>query len=190
MNFHHLPLAASFTMPDISPYLTKGADAGNGVTLMIGDMYVWGLLGGGPLVILAGLALVRIMFARVKFFALEYGQGGFFGRAKAIAPFIFLGTLLLLVGAAGTWLGWQAQGYSAILTANGVTEMMRGETLRYEWADVSGQAGHIKSTDFWIAFSKDGRRCRLQFQQRFIGEKLQDKAIAITESSLSMLPQR
>ncbi|MBE2287309.1 MAG: hypothetical protein IAE77_27895 [Prosthecobacter sp.] len=183
-------LAAAITMPDISPYLTKGADAGSGVTLHVGDPYVWGLLGGGPLLILAGVVLIKIMFGRVKFFALEFGNDGFFGRAKVIAPFIFLGSLLFLAGVAGTWLGWQAQGYSVTLNANGVTEITRGETLRYSWEDVSGRADHIKSTDFWLAFTKDDRRCRLQFQQRFIGEKLQDKAIAIAENSLSFTSPR
>lgn len=190
MNFPPLPIAAAFALPDFSQYLTKGANAGDGVTLMIGDMYVWGLLGGGPLLIIAGLALMKIMFARVKFFALEYGNGGFFGRMKAIGPFIVLGMLLLLVGAAATFAGWLAQGYSATLTANGVTEVMRGETRRYAWVDASDKAEHIKSTDFWVAFSKDDHRCRLQFQQRYIGEKLQDKAIAITELGISTLPRR
>lgn len=190
MNLPPPLVAAAITMPDISPYLTKGTDAGNGVTLQIGDMYVWGLFGGGPLLILAGLVLIKIMFGRVKFFALEFGHGGFFGRAKAIAPFIVLGSLLFLAGAAGTWLGWQAQGYSVTMNANGVIENTRGDTRRYTWDDVSGRAEHIKSTDFWLAFSKDGHRCRLQFQQRYIGEKLQDKAIAIAENSLSFTSSR
>lgn len=183
-------LAAAITMPDISPYLTKGADAGSGVTLHVGDPYVWGLLGGGPLLILAGVVLIKIMFGRVKFFALEFGNDGFFGRSKVIAPFIVLGSLLFLAGAGGTWLGWQAQGYSVTMNANGVTENARGDTLRYAWDDVSGRAEHIKSTDFWLAFSKDGHRCRLRFQQRYIGEKLQDKAIAIAENSLSFTSPR
>jgi len=185
-----LPLLAAVSLPDISPFLTKAAAAGDGVVLMVGDMYTWGLLGGGPLLIIAGLVLVRIMFKRAEFFALEYGNSGLLGRVKVIAPFIFLGSLLLLVGAAALWTGWQAKGYSATLAASGVTEVMFGETRRYEWANVSGRADHVKSTDFWLAFSKDGRRCRLQFQQRYIGEKLQDKAIAIAEIGLSNSPLR
>jgi len=190
MNSSLLLLAAAVPIPDISPFLTKAADSGDGVTLLVGDMYTWGLLGGGPLLVIAGIAMVKVMFTRVKFFALEYGNGGFFGRVKVIGPFVVLGTLLLLLGGAAFWLGWQAKGYSATLAASGVTEAMLGETRRYDWADASGKADHIKSTDFWLAFSKDGRRCRLKFQQRYIGEKLQDKAIAIAEVGISNSPLR
>lgn len=178
-------LAAAITLPDISPFLTKGSDAGNGVTLMIGDLYTWGLLGGGPLLILAGLALVKIMFARVKFFALEYGNGGFWDRAKIITPFITLGSLLLLLGVAAAFLGWQSLGYSVTLNTAGLTEVTRGQSTSYAWTDASAAAERIKSTEFWIAFAKDDHKCRVDFQQRYIGEKLQDKAIAITETSLS-----
>jgi hypothetical protein len=183
-------LATSIPLSDISLYLTKAADAGDGVTLMIGDMYTWGLLGGGPLLVIAGIAMVKIMFTRVKFFALEYGNGSFFGRVKVIAPFIFFGSVLQLAGLGSFWIGWQAKGYSATLAASGVTEVIFGETRRCDWADASGKADHIKSTDFWLAFSKDGHRCRLRFQQRYIGEKLQDKAIAIAEIGLSNSPLR
>jgi hypothetical protein len=178
-------LAAAITLPDISPFLTKGSDAGNGVTLMIGDLYTWGLLGGGPLLILGGLVLVKIMFARVKFFALEYGNGGFWDRVKIITPFITLGSLLLLIGAAAAYVGWLSLGYSVTLNAAGLTEQTRFQTTRYDWTDTSAAAERIKSTEFWIAFAKDDRKCRVYFQQRFIGEKLQDKAIAITENALS-----
>ncbi len=185
MNSFSPLLAATFTMPDISPLLTKGSDAGNGVTLMIGDLYTWGLLGGGPLLILAGLAMVKIMFARVKFFALEYGNGGFWDRAKIITPFITLGSLLLLIGATAIVLGWLGLGYSVTLNPTGLTEVARFQTTRYTWTDASAAAERIKSTEFWIAFAKDDRKCRVDFQQRYIGEKLQDKAIAITENALS-----
>ncbi len=178
-------LAAAITLPDISPFLTKGSDAGNGVTLKIGDLYTWLLLGGGPLLILGGLMLVKIMFTRVKFFALEFGNGTFFGRARVIAPFITLGAACLLIGGAATWLGWQSQGYSATLTATGLTEMTRGTVTRFDWTEASSASERIKSTEFWVVFAKDGRQCRVEFQQRYIGEKLQDKAIAITENALS-----
>ena len=134
-----LPLSFDVTgLLDLSPYLTKGSDTGNGVTLMIGDMYSWGLLGGGPLLILAALMLVKIMYARVKFFALEYGNGGFFGRVRAIAPFITLGTALFLVGVAALWIGWQVLGYSVTVNAKGVTETTQEQTIHYEWADATG----------------------------------------------------
>lgn len=180
-------IAASFTLPDISPLLNKAADAGNGVTLTIGDMYTWGLLGGGPLLILGGLALVKIMFNRVKFFALEYGNGGFFGRLKIIGPFVVFGSLLLLLGLTSLWLGWQSQGYSVTLTANGLVEMTRGESYHYGWTEMNAEASsrHIKSTDFTVVFTHDGRRCAARFQQRYIGEALQDKAIGIAEQAIS-----
>jgi len=170
---------------DISPYLTKGGDAGNGVTLMVGDIYTYILLGSGPLLVIAAFVLVKVMYERVKFFALEFGNGGFFGRLKAIGPSIVLGAALFLLGAAATWLGWQSMGYSVTLSAKGLHEVSRSESVHYEWSDVTSAADRIKSTEFWVAFAKDGRKCRVDFQQRFIGEKLQDKAIAIAEAALA-----
>ncbi len=184
MNLPPLPLDLTNSL-DLSPYMTKGSDAGNGVTLMIGDMYTYALLGGGPLLVIAALVLVKVMYARVKFFALEFGNGGFFGRLKVIVPFLSMGTVLLLIGAAATWLGWQSMGYSATLTTQGVNEVTRGESVRYEWADATSASERIKSTEFWVAFAKDGRKCRVSFQQRYIGEKLQDKAIIIAEDALT-----
>ena len=137
------------------------------------------------MLILAGLVLVKIMFARVKFFALEYGNGGFWDRAKIITPFITLGSLLLLLGIGAASIGWLSLGYSVTLNAVGLTEVTRFQTIRYAWTDASAAAERIKSTEFWIAFAKDDHKCRVHFQQRYIGEKLQDKAIAITENSLS-----
>lgn len=184
MNSPPFPFSLTGSL-DLSPYLTKGVDAGNGVTLMIGDMYTYVLLGGGPLLILAAFVLVKIMYARVKFFALEYGNGGFLGRIKAIGPFITLGGGLLLLGSVATWLGWQSMGYSVTLSAQGVHEVTRSTSVRYEWSDATSAAERIKSTEFWVVFAKDGRKCRVDFQQRYIGEKLQDKAIAIAESALA-----
>lgn len=170
---------------DLSPYLTKGTDAGNGVTLMIGDVYTYLLLGSGPLLVIAAFVLVKVMYGRVKFFALEFGNGGFFGRLKVIGPSIVLGVALFLLGVTATWLGWQSMGYSVTLNAQGLHEVTRSASVRYEWSDATNAAERIKSTDFWVAFAKDGRKCRVNFQQRFIGEKLQDKAIAIAEAALA-----
>jgi hypothetical protein len=170
---------------DISPYLVKGMDSGNGVTLMIGDMYTYALLGSGPLLVIAAFVLVKVMYARVKFFALEFGNGSFTGRLKVIVPSIALGVALFLLGATAVWLGWQSMGYSVTLSAKGLHEVSRNESVRYEWSDATSAAERIKSTEFWVAFAKDGRKCRVSFQQRFIGEKLQDKAIAIAEQALA-----
>jgi hypothetical protein len=170
---------------DLSPYLIKGSDAGNGVTLMIGDLYTYGLLGGGPLLVIAAFVLVKIMYARVKFFALEYGDGGFFGRLKVIVPFVTLGVVLFLLGSAATYLGWQGMGYSVTLTSQGVHEVSRSDSIRYSWAEATSAAERIKSTEFWVEFTKSGRKCRVDFQQRYIGEKLQDKAIVIAEEALA-----
>lgn len=172
------------TMTDLSPYLTKGSDAGTGVTLMVGDLYTYSLLGGGPLLIIAALVLVKIMYARVKFFALEFGDGGFFGRLKVILPFLGLGGVLLVLGVAAIWIGWQTMGYSVTLSSKGVHEVSRSASIHYAWADATSAATRIKSTEFWVAFAKDGRKCRVNFQQRYIGEKLQDKAILIAEEAL------
>jgi hypothetical protein len=180
------PFSTDITvLMDLSPYLTKGSDAGNGVTLMIGDLYTYSMLGGGTLLVLAALVLVKIMYGRVKFFALEFGNGGFFGRVKAILPFISLGAVLWLLGAAAIWIGWQVMGYSVTLSADGAHEVSRSASIHYAWADATSAAKRIKSTEFWVAFAKDGRKCRVNFQQRYIGEKLQDKAIVIAEEALA-----
>ena len=180
------PFSFDITGPlDLSPYLTKGSDAGNGVMLMIGDMYTYALLGSGPLLVIAALVLVKVMYARVKFFALEFGNGGVFGRLKAIGPSIVMGAVLFFLGAATTWLGWQSAGYSVTLSAQGVHEVSRSDSVRYAWSDATSASERIKSTEFWVAFAKDGRKCRVDFQQRYIGEKLQDKAIAIVENALA-----
>ena len=169
-------------------FLTAGHAVGNGVKLTVGGLYTWGFLIGGPLLMLAGVLLVKVMYARVQFFALEFGNGGSLGRMKAIAPFIALGTALLLLGGGGAYLGWQTLDYSVTLTAAGLSETRHGATIRYEWADVQDVSKRIKSTEFFILFAKDGRKCRVIFQQRLIGEILQDKAIAIAENALSSVP--
>lgn len=181
-----LPFSIEITsLLDISPYLVKGQDSGNGVTLMIGDMYTYALLGSGPLLVIAAFVLVKVMYDRVKFFALEFGNGGFAGRLKGIVPSIALGAVVLALGVAATWLGWQSMGYSVTLSAKGLREVSRSESVQYEWSDATSAAERIKSTEFWVAFAKNGRKCRVSFQQRFIGEKLQDKAIAIVEQALA-----
>lgn len=180
------PLSFDFIKStDLSPYLTKGVDAGNGVTLMIGDVYTYLLLGSGPLLVIAAFVLVKVMYGRVKFFALEFGNGGVFGSLKVIGPSIVLGVVLFLLGVGAAWLGWQGMGYSVTLSAQGLHEVTRSQSIRYEWSDATSAAERIKSTDFWVAFAKNGRKCRVDFQQRFIGEKLQDKAIAIAEQALA-----
>lgn len=170
---------------DFSPYLTRGLDSGNGVTLMVGHQYTYPLLIGGPLLVIAALVLVKTMYARTRFFAMEFGSEGFFGRIKVIAPSLVLGGLLLVLGAAVALLGWHCQGYSVTLTAQGVRQVSRSGSALYAWADASSAAKRIKSTEFWVLFARDGRKCRVEFQQRYIGEKLQDKAIAITENALA-----
>lgn len=180
------PFSSGITgLLDISPYLVKGIDAGNGVTLMVGDLYTYMLLGGGPLLIIAAFVLVKVMYERVKFFALEFGNGGFTGRLKGIVPSISLGAVVFLLGVAATWLGWQSMGYSVTLNAKGLHEVSRSGSVHYEWSDATSAAERLKSTEFWVAFAKGGHKCRVNFQQRFIGEKLQDKAIAIAERALA-----
>lgn len=173
-------LLAAISMPDLSPYLTKGAVLTDGVLLRPADMHTWLLLGGGGLLILGGLALVKVMYSRVKFFALEYGKG----RFSVTLPYILAGTVLMVAGVAGAWLGWQALGYSLKLDSTGLTERWNGGSAHYAWEDAESASERIKATDFWISFVKDGRTCRVRFQQRYIGEAAQDKAIAITEGSL------
>ena len=182
------PLSFLLDLPravDFSPYLTKGADAGNGITLLVGYQYTYPLLIGGPLLLIVALVLVKIMYARTRFFAMEFGNEGFFSRIKVIAPTLALGGLLLVLGMALAWLGWQFQGYSVTLTAQGVHQVSRSGSALYAWADATSASKRIKSTEFWVVFARDGRKCRVEFQQRYIGEKLQDKAIAIAEHALA-----
>lgn len=179
MIFCH-PILAALPMPDLSPYLTKGATLSEGVLLRPGDVYTWLLLGGGVLVVLGGLVLMKMMYARVKFFALEFGKG----RLITSLPYLVIGTLLVVGGGAAGWLGWQALGYSVKLDATGLTEKSRGGSFHYQWEDAASASERIKATEFWIEFVKEGRTCRVRFQQRFLGETLQDKAILLTESGL------
>lgn len=181
----HTPVGPVYL--DISSLLTVGRDAGNGVTLAVDPLYVWGLLIGGPVLVLAGLLLVKIRYSRAKYFAMEFGNGSFFGRLKAVFHFIVLGALMLLLGCGATWVGWQMSGYSVTLTAAGLTETQQAETTRYAWEDATLASERIKSTGFWISFTKAGRKCHVSFQQRHIGEALQDKAIAISENALSAI---
>ncbi len=170
---------------DFSPYLTRGLDSGAGVTLMVGYQYIYPLLIGGPLLVIAALVLVKTMYVRTRFFAIEFGNEGFFGRIKVIAPTLAFSVLLLVLGAAVAWLGWQCQGYSVTLTAQGLHQVSRSGSSVYAWADATSAAKRIKSTEFWVVFAQGSRKCRVEFQQRYIGEKLQDKAIAITENALA-----
>ncbi|MBB5032290.1 hypothetical protein [Prosthecobacter vanneervenii] len=182
------PLSFLLDLPhavDFSPYLTKGVDVGNGIKLMVGYQYTYPLLIGGPLLLIAAWVLVKTMYARTKFFAMEFGNAGFFGRIKVIAPSLALGGFLLVLGAALGWLGWQSQGYSVTLTAQGVHQVSRSGSALYAWADATSASKRIKSTEFWVVFAQGSLKCRVEFQQRYIGEKLQDKAIAITENALA-----
>lgn len=182
------PLSFFLDIPravDFSPYLTKGIDSGNGITLTVGYQYTYPLLIGGPLLVIAALVLVKTMYARTRFFAMEYGNEGFFGRIKVIAPTLAFSGLLLVLGSAVGWLGWQCQGYTVTLTAQGVHQVSRGGSVLYAWADATRASERIKSTEFWVAFANGGRKCRVEFQQRYIGEKLQDKAIAIVDNALA-----
>lgn len=180
-------MAASITSwIDPSPYLTKASGAGGGVMLEIGDLYVWSLIGAAPLLVISALVLIRAMYVRVEFFAMEFGRGGFWGRVKAIGHIIALGLILMVVGVVAGGLGWYASGYSVTLTSSGLSEVSREGNMTYGWEDVLTASDHIRSTDFGITFARGARRCRVTFRQKYIGEDLQDKAIAIAESAISL----
>lgn len=181
----HTPAGSLYL--DVSSLLTVGSDAGNGVSLAVDPLYVWGLLIGGPMFIIAAVILVKVKYAGVKFFTMEFGNGSFFGRLKAIFPHLVLGSAMLLLGFASVYAGWQLMGYSMTLNAVGLIETHHDETTRYAWEEADKASERIKSTGFWISFAKGSRKCRVSFQQRHIGEALQDRAIAISENALSAI---
>ncbi len=182
---HVSPILANI-LPAAADYLSKGKSLGDDVTLTVGPVYSLGFLIGGPVLFLIGLVLVFIMYGRVKYFALEYGDGGFGGRMRSISGYIVLAAMLGVVGGYVAAIGWNNLGYSVTLNAAGLTEKHRGETFMYRWDDLKKTSDTIKSTDFWLNFERDERICQVHFLQVKIGETLQDKAIAITESSMPM----
>lgn len=179
MNFLSPLLGAAPALKDISPYLTKGS-GGLGVTLRVGDLQSWLLLGGGVALILGALALVKIMSSRLKFFSMEFGKS----RFSTLFPYLVMGMLLFIVGSASSWLGWQALGYSVTLDATGLTEKSRSGQTHYLWEQAESASERIKSTEFWINFVQGSKSCQVRFQQKHIGEFLQDKAIQLTEEGL------
>lgn len=179
MNLSPSFFGAAPALPDLSPYLTKGS-GGLGVTLRIGDVQTWLLLGSGVLLILGAFALVKIMYSRLKFFSMEFGKSRFI----TLFPYLVMGILLFVAGTACSWLGWQALGYSVTLDASGLTEKSRGGQTLYPWEQAESASERIKSTEFWINFVQGSKSCRVLFQQRYLGEFLQDKAIQLTEEGL------
>ncbi|MBL9130685.1 MAG: hypothetical protein JNG86_05770 [Verrucomicrobiaceae bacterium] len=175
-------------LPAPSDFLTVGRIVGNDITLTIGPVYSTGFLIGGPVLILAGLLLIRVMYGRVKYFAMEYGYGSGWGRIKAISHFILIGSVLSLGGAAACLVGWANHGYSVTLTASGLIERQRTGTRTYSWPSLKSASERINSTDFWLAFDEGGRELRVQFQQRYLGETTQDRAIKIAEEAIRGLP--
>lgn len=180
MNGHLPHLAAAQALPDISPYLTQGRSSGAGVTLLFGDSFIWGLLATGAVLTLGGLVLVLVMNKRIKYFALEFGRSHF----TSLLPYLLVGGLMMVLGLGGLWLGWQAQSFSATLDMSGLKERWGNSVTHYTWQDADSASERIKSTEFWISFTQGNQKRRIQFQQRYLGEKLQDRAIAITENCL------
>lgn len=194
-----LPASVFRTMPLIPPlladllptpteFLTVGKAVGAEVTLTVGPVYTTGFLAAGPLLILAGVILVSVMYGRVKYFALEYGYGTGWGRIKAVLHYIVLGSLLAFGGFLLAVIGWGNLGYSVILSSAGLTEIQRTGTNNYRWDDLKAASDRIKSTDFWLSFEANGRKCRVQFQQQKLGADIQDQAIKITEEAIRTHP--
>jgi hypothetical protein len=186
MPFPALPLAD--LLPTPTEFLTVGKALGNEITLTIGPVFTTGFLVAGPLLILAAVILVSVMYGRVKYFALEYGYGSGWGRVKAVLHYIVIGALLAGSGLLLALIGWGNLGYSVIVSANGLTEIQRTGTNNYRWDDLKAASERIKSTDFWLSFEAGGKKCRVQFQQQNLGEAVQDQAIKITEEAIRTHP--
>ncbi|MFM2169293.1 MAG: hypothetical protein RIS79_3664 [Verrucomicrobiota bacterium] len=181
-----LPLAD--LLPSPTDFLSVGKAMGTEITLTIGPVYTTGFLVAGPLLILAAVILVSVMYGRVKYFALEYGYGTGWGRVKAVLHYIVIGLLMAGGGLLLSLIGWGNLGYSVILSTNGLTEIQRAGTNNFRWDDLKAASERIKSTDFWLTFEANGKKCRVQFQQQNLGESIQDQAIKITEEAIRTHP--
>jgi hypothetical protein len=183
-----LPLPLADLLPSPTDFLSVGKAMGTEITLTIGPVYTTGFLVAGPLLILAAVILVSVMYGRVKYFALEYGYGTGWGRVKAVLHYIVIGLLMAGGGLLLSLIGWGNLGYSVILSASGLTEIQRTGTNNFRWDDLKAASERIKSTDFWLSFEANGKNCRVQFQQQNLGESIQDQAIKITEEAIRTHP--
>jgi hypothetical protein len=183
-----LPLPLADLLPSPTEFLSVGKAMGNEITLTVGPVYTTGFLVLGPLLILIAVILVSVMYGRVKYFALEYGYGTGWGRVKAVLHYIVIGLLMACGGLLLGIIGWGNLGYSVNLSANGLTEIQRAGTNNFRWDDLKAASERIKSTDFWLSFEANGKKCRVQFQQQNLGEEVQDKAIKITEEAIRTHP--
>ena len=183
-----LPLPLADLLPPPTDFLSVGKAMGTEISLTIGPVYTTGFLVAGPLLILAAVILVSVMYGRVKYFALEYGYGTGWGRVKAVLHYIVIGLLMAGGGLLLSLIGWGNLGYSVILSANGLTEIQRTGTNNFRWDDLKAASERIKSTDFWLTFEANGKNCRVQFQQQNLGESIQDQAIKITEEAIRTHP--
>lgn len=184
----HLSTFLADLLPVPSEFLSVGRQVGQEITLSIGPVYTTGFLVAGPLLILGGIVLIMVMYGRVKYFAMEYGYGTGWGRIKAVFHFIIMGLLLAITGLVLTLIGWGNQGYSVILSSAGLTEVSHLGSTTYRWDDLKAASERVKSTDFWLRFEKDGRRCQVRFLQQDMGEATQDAAIQITEEGVRSHP--
>ncbi|MFM7604840.1 MAG: hypothetical protein ACKO8Z_06530, partial [Prosthecobacter sp.] len=119
----HLSTFLADLFPAPSEFLSVGRQVGPEITLSIGPAYTTGFLVAGSLLILSGILMIRVMYGRVKYFALEYGYGNGWGRVKAMFHFIAMGLALAVTGIVLTLIGWGNQGYSVILSSAGLTEV-------------------------------------------------------------------
>lgn len=185
---HPVKLPIADLLPTPTEFLTVGKIIGSEITLTIGPFFTTGFLVAGPLLVAAGALLVRVMYGRVKYYALEYGYGTGWGRVKAVLHYIVLGMLLAGAGMLLGLIGWGNLGYSVILSPAGLTEIQRTGTHNYRWDDLKAASERIKSTDFWLSFEANGKKCRVHLLQQNLGEAIQDQAIQITEDAIRSHP--
>jgi len=186
MPYSALPLAD--LLPPPTDFLSVGKAMGNEVTLTIGPVYTTGFVVAGPLLVLAAVILVSVMYGRVKYYALEYGYGTGWGQVKAVLHYIVLGLLMTAGGLLLTLVGWGNMGYSVILSPAGLTEIQRTGTNNYRWDDLKAASERINSTEFWLTFEANDRKCSVKYQQQTLGEKVQDQAIKIAEDAIRAHP--
>jgi hypothetical protein len=181
--------AFSSLLPSPSEFLSVARVVGTEISLTIGSLYTWGFVGLGPLLMLVGVILAAVMWGKAKYFAMEFGYGSGWGRVGAISHYLLLSAVLLVAGLVMLLIGWGNLGYEVIMSPAGLVEKSRLGMESYRWDDLKDASERIKSTNFTLSFENEAGSCHVRFDQRMVGERIQDMAIRITEEAIRARPK-